>query len=83
MGMGRSKERESEEFERKGWSLEEDRKGEREEKKSLKENRDEERGVKEMRVLMEETREVINGAGFWRWSSGFRSMSSTMRWVWL
>ena len=30
MGMGRSKERESEEFERKGWSLEEDRKGERE-----------------------------------------------------
>lgn len=83
VGVGWSKERERKEFERKGWSLEEDSKGEREEKKSLKENREEEIGVKERRVLMEDTREVMNGSGFWRWSSGLRSMSSSTRWVWL
>lgn len=81
MGMGRSKERERDEFERKGWSLEEDSKGEREEKKSLNAKREDEIGLKERKVLVEERREMMNGAGSWRWRSGFRSMRSTIRWV--
>lgn len=66
MGMGRSKERERDEFERKGWSLEEDSKGEREEKKSLNAKREDEIGLKERMVLVEERREMMNGAGSWR-----------------
>lgn len=66
MGMGRSKERERDEFERKGWSLEEDSKGEREEKKSLNAKREDEIGLKERKVLVEERREMMNGAGSWR-----------------
>lgn len=83
MAAGRSKEREGVELGRKERSLEEERRGEREEKKNLKAKREEERGENERRILAEERREVRNFAGFWKRSNGFRSMSRTTLWVWL
>ena len=50
------KEREREE----AGSLEHEKRGERDEKKGLKANREEERGGNESRVLMEERRELRN-----------------------
>lgn len=44
---------------RKGWSLEKERRGEREEKKNLKEKREEESGGKEIRVSKNETRRLV------------------------
>lgn len=58
--VGWSKERERVEFGVKWRSLEEERRGEREEKKSLKEKRDEDKGGNERRVLVEERRELRN-----------------------
>ncbi|KAK8534700.1 hypothetical protein V6N12_057344 [Hibiscus sabdariffa] len=47
-------------------SLEEERKGEREEKKGLEEKREEDRGGKEMRVLEEVMRDLSSlGMGLW------------------
>jgi hypothetical protein len=75
------KESEREELETKGCSLEDERRGEREESKGLKAKREVERGGKERRVLAEAMREMRNGVGSERWRSGFRSMRRTMRWV--
>ncbi|GMN44479.1 hypothetical protein TIFTF001_013686 [Ficus carica] len=66
MAAGQSKEREGVELGRKERSLEEERRGEREEKKNLKAKREEERGENERRILAEERREVRNFAGFWK-----------------
>lgn len=62
-------------------SLEHEKRGERDEKKGLKAKREEERRGNESRVLMEESRELRNGVGSRRWSTGFRSIRSTIRWV--
>lgn len=75
------KESEREKLGTKGCSLEEERRGEREERKGLKAKREVERGGKERRVLAEAMREMRNGVGSERWRSGFRSMRRTMRWV--
>lgn len=64
-------------------SLEAERRGERDEKKGLAAKREEEREGKEIRVLIEERREVRNWVGSWRWRSGLRSIRRTMRWVWV
>lgn len=62
-------------------SLEHEKIGERDEKNGLKAKREEERGGNESRVLMEERRELRNWVRSWRWSSGFRSIRSTIRWA--
>lgn len=67
MVVGWWKERESWELCVKGWSFEEDKRGEREEKKSLKvEKVEEEKGGKERRVLMDERSGVVYWAGLGR-----------------
>ena len=62
-------------------NLDNERRGESEEKKSLKEKRDEERGGKNRRVLADVRIELIYAVGFGKRRSGLRSMSRTMRWV--
>lgn len=73
--------KEREEVGTKRCSLEEERRGEREEKKNLKEKREEDRGGKERTVFEEERRELRNWVWSERWRIGFRSIRRTMRWV--
>lgn len=81
VAVGWSKEREREQLGIK-LSLEEERRGEREEKKNLKEKRvEDEKGGKERRILAVEVIAVRYGDGFWRWWSGLRSTRRTIRWV--
>lgn len=66
---------------RKLWSLEEESRGEREEKKNLNAKREEEREENFKRVSDELRIAVRYELGFRRWRSGCRSMRKTMRWV--
>lgn len=63
-------------------SLEEERRGERDEKKNLKEKRvEDENGRKDSRILAVEVMAMRYEDGLWIWRSGLRSTRRIIRWV--
>lgn len=68
VAVGWSKERERGQLGIKLWSLEEERRGDREEKKNLKEKRvEDENAGKDSRILAAEVIAVRYEDGLWRW----------------